>query len=101
MDRLLQTLTRPVIVTDSPNVGDIAVTQLLQPSNKVKRSVKQIPVRKLHESGHPETKTLVVYVFSATDPEYINNLNFFIHWGIHDGDGADYVVVLQAAFPLN
>ena len=39
--------------------------------------------------------TLVTYIFSATDLEYINNLNFFLKFGIREGDGADYVIILQ------
>ena len=39
--------------------------------------------------------TLVTYIFSATDLEYINNLNFFLKYGIREGDGADYVIILQ------
>ena len=39
--------------------------------------------------------TLVTYIFSATDLEYINNLNFFLRYGIREGDGADYVIILQ------
>ena len=39
--------------------------------------------------------TLVVYIFSATDLEYINNLNFFLKFGIREGDGAEYVIILQ------
>lgn len=45
------------------------------------------------QGGH--TDTLVVYIFSNTDPEYIVNLKFFLRWGIREGDGADYIVVLQ------
>lgn len=37
----------------------------------------------------------MTYIFSATDLEYINNLNFFLKFGIREGDGADYVIILQ------
>ena len=42
-----------------------------------------------------QTDTLVVYIFSNTDPMYLVNLKFFLRWGVREGDGADYVVVLQ------
>ena len=42
-----------------------------------------------------EAGTLVLYVFSPTDPEYINNLRFFAEFGMAEGDGCDYVVIVQ------
>ena len=45
------------------------------------------------EPGWPET--LVVYIFSNTDPEYFNNLKFFLKWGVREGDGAYYIIVVQ------
>lgn len=39
--------------------------------------------------------TLVIYVFSDTDPEYINNLRFFVKHGMRPGDGCDYIIVIQ------
>ena len=42
-----------------------------------------------------EVDTLVTYIFSDTDPEYRENLRFFLRWGIREGDGADYIIVLQ------
>ena len=45
------------------------------------------------EEAWPET--LVVYIFSNTDPEYLNNLNFFLKWGVREGDGAYYIIVVQ------
>jgi hypothetical protein len=41
------------------------------------------------------TDTLVVYIFSNTDPEYANNLRFFLKHGVAADDGCDYVVVIQ------
>jgi hypothetical protein len=37
----------------------------------------------------------VVYIFSNTDPEYFNNLKFFLKWGVREGDGAYYIIVVQ------
>ncbi len=39
--------------------------------------------------------TLVVYVYSSTDPEYEANFRFFLQYGIEDDDGCDYVFVIQ------
>lgn len=41
-------------------------------------------------------KTLVVHIFADTDPEYLENLKFFVEWGIPDRDQADYVIVVQS-----
>jgi hypothetical protein len=40
-------------------------------------------------------RTLVLYIFSNTDKEYINNLRFFISNGIREGDGCDYIIVIN------
>ncbi len=48
---------------------------------------------KKQEEAWPET--LVVYIFSNTDPEYLNNLNFFLKWGVRESDGAYYIIVVQ------
>lgn len=45
------------------------------------------------EGSQPDT--LVVYVFSATDPEYIRNLQHFARHGIREGDGCEYVIIVQ------
>ena len=37
----------------------------------------------------------MVYIFSNTDPEYFNNLKFFLKWGVREGDGAYYIIVVQ------
>lgn len=41
--------------------------------------------------------TLLVYVFSNTDPEYINNLRFFVQFGMAPDDGVTYIIVVQEA----
>ena len=43
----------------------------------------------------PEASTLILYVFSFTDPEYERNLHFFIQHGMWDGDGCQYVIIMQ------
>ena len=39
--------------------------------------------------------TLVIYIFSNTDPEYERNLQFFTQHGMWEGDGCQYVIVVQ------
>jgi len=39
--------------------------------------------------------TLIMYVFSNTDLEYGRNLQFFIHHGMWEGDGCEYVIIVQ------
>ncbi|KAL0053416.1 hypothetical protein WJX82_005424 [Trebouxia sp. C0006] len=41
-------------------------------------------------------KTLIIHIFADTDPEYLENLNFFVQWGIPPQDQSDYVVVVQS-----
>ena len=44
--------------------------------------------------------TLVMYVYSNTDSEYERNLLYFIEHGMWEGDGCDYVIIVQqASFP--
>ena len=41
--------------------------------------------------------TLVMYVYSKTDPEYERNLLYFIEHGMWERDGCDYVIIVQQA----
>ncbi|GMH41199.1 hypothetical protein BSKO_09109 [Bryopsis sp. KO-2023] len=43
----------------------------------------------------PKPRVLVLYIFSNTDPEYINNLRFFVREGMRPDDGCDYYIVIQ------
>lgn len=51
--------------------------------------------RRVLRDGTVATDTLVVYIFSNTDPEYIENLRFFAEFGMAEGDGCEYIVVIQ------
>lgn len=42
-----------------------------------------------------QDKTLVVHIFADTDPEYLENLKFFIRYGILQEDNAEYIVLIQ------
>ena len=39
--------------------------------------------------------TLVVYLYSISDPVYLNNLNYFIRRGVAANDGCEYIIVVQ------
>ena len=43
----------------------------------------------------PRASTLIMYVFSNTDLEYRRNLQFFIHHGMWEDDGCEYVIIVQ------
>ena len=47
----------------------------------------------LLSSDQPET--LVLYTYSNSDPEYERNLHFFVEHGMAEGDGCDYVIIVQ------
>jgi len=47
----------------------------------------------LLSSEHPET--LVLYTYSNSDTEYERNLHYFVEHGMADGDGCDYVIIVQ------
>lgn len=36
-----------------------------------------------------------MYIYSKTDSEYENNMHYFIKHGMREGDGCDYVIVVQ------
>lgn len=54
-----------------------------------------LPVDKRRLPDGTWAPTLLVYVFSNTDPEYLNNLNFFVKFGMAADDGVTYVIVVQ------
>jgi hypothetical protein len=49
------------------------------------------------ETGQPVARnpTLVLYIFSNTDPQYLNNLKFFLREGVHANDRCEYVFVVN------
>lgn len=49
----------------------------------------------VREFDKPQAPTLVTYIFSHTDPEYAENLGYFLRQGIRENDGCDYVIVIQ------
>lgn len=47
-------------------------------------------------SGHSkQNDVLVMYIFSNTDPQYLNNLKFFLREGVQAGDGCEYIFVIN------
>lgn len=47
------------------------------------------------EARREKPRILVIYIFSNTDPEYLENLRFFIKFGMQPDDGCDYLIVVQ------
>lgn len=45
--------------------------------------------------GQGHRDTLVLYVFSDSDPEYLTNLYVFLRQGIMQDDTADYIIIVQ------
>ena len=41
-------------------------------------------------------RTLVLHMFADTDPQYIENLKFFVHYGISEEDAAEFVIIVQS-----
>ena len=39
--------------------------------------------------------TLVIYVYSNTDLEYERNLRYFVQHGMWEGDGCEYLIIVQ------
>lgn len=57
-------------------------------------------LQQLHQhirtTGHSkQSDVLVMYIFSNTDPQYLNNLKFFLREGVHAGDGCEYIFVIN------
>lgn len=46
--------------------------------------------RSSKEASSAVPETLVIYAFRNTDPEALNNLDFFLRHGIAENDGARY-----------
>lgn len=46
-----------------------------------------------HLGGGPDT--LVVYIYSNSDPEYEHNLEFFVRHGMREGDSCEYIIAVQ------
>lgn len=42
-----------------------------------------------------QERTLVVHVFADADPEYLENLKFFVQYGILHQDNAEHIILVQ------
>lgn len=42
-----------------------------------------------------KAETLVLYAYSNSDLEYERNLHYFVEHGMAEGDGCDYIIVVQ------
>ncbi len=55
----------------------------------------------VHELWHPRyslaggREVLVMYLFAASDPEYLDNLKFFVAEAVIGDQRCDYVIILQ------
>lgn len=55
-----------------------------------------LPVLRMdRRAGRPDV--VVMYIFSNTDPEYLNNLKFFLREGVHPADGCEYLFVVNGS----
>jgi hypothetical protein len=53
-------------------------------------------LQRIRQEGQAITDdVLVLYIFSNTDPEYMNNLKFFLREGVHPADGCEYLFVVN------
>lgn len=41
------------------------------------------------------SETLVLYTYSNSDTEYERNLHYFVEHGMAEGDGCDYIIIVQ------
>jgi hypothetical protein len=51
----------------------------------------------LSEEAKRPLSTLVLFNFSDSDPEYIDNLRFYVRTGIHEHDGCHHVIIVNRA----
>ena len=45
-------------------------------------------------------ETLVMYSHANKDTEFDGNMRFFVRFGMWEGDGCDYVIIVQEAHPF-
>ena len=45
-------------------------------------------------------ETLVIYTYSKSDPEYERNLEYFVAHGMWEGDGCQYLIIVQQVWPV-
>ena len=81
---------RPIGITrlgKPGNNGADAITSaihLLDPSAATAAAAAAIPAA-----------TIILYTYSNSDPEYERNLNFFVEHGMWEGDGCQYLIIVQ------
>ncbi len=64
------------------------VTILTNPSTLAARSLSGA-------TGRTDSPTLIIYVYANSDPEYEQNLRYFMAEGMKANDGCDYLIVVQ------
>ena len=45
-------------------------------------------------------ETLIIYTYSKSDLQYERNLNFFVEHGMWEGDGCQYIIVVQQVWKI-
>lgn len=74
------------IFTAAPVTEIISHSTTAKPAAAVARAIQAAP-------------TLLLYLFAASDRFYRDNLEYFIKHGITEGDGVDYVIIVQKVWP--
>lgn len=62
---------------------------------------KELAFTQTHAPGAIPKDTLVMYIFSPTDPEYERNMRYFVRHGISENDPCHYVIVVQRLRDVN
>ena len=52
----------------------------------------------LNHSAAPGS-TLIIHIFADTDPQYFDNLKFFVRHGVSEESAVDYVIIVQTDSP--
>lgn len=73
----------------SPSVGSAEMRRDLVRPDSAFTSRRMMPRRR------QSSNTLVIYVYSGSDPEYEANLIFFLREGVQDNDGVTYIIAIQ------
>ena len=50
--------------------------------------------------GPASSSTLIMFVFADTDPQYLENLKFFVRHGVSEERAVDYIIIVQTNSPL-
>ena len=77
------------------NLSHVFLSQLrplLHSIDEVKASIVEDSIR---ETATSRDKTLLLYTYSNSNPEYERNLHYFVLHGVSDEDWCDYFILVQ------